>query len=425
MHSLTAHLDQEELLKEAPLTPTLGLRKVMWTLFVIGLVSLTYGIVALPPKVFWTSYYVNVIFWTGVSCGMVVLCAIFQIVRAQWAVPLRRVCESGASFLPYAYILILSTYMGREYLFPWATKPFPGREWWFQPDFVYGRMTILLAVLFFLLWRFVRISVRSDVGTIREKNSHIDRWFTPAYDSLVGEWKGADVEVKASQAKLSWNAPLIIAVYAVVYSLFVFEMIMSMDKYWFSNMFGGYVFLANIYTALAFVAITLIYLARTHQGFSRILTSQQMWDVGKLSFGFCMLWGYTFFSQFLPQWYGNLPEETQWMIARTREMPWQGLGWVVFGMCFVVPFVTLLSRDLKKTAVAYSVIASIILVGIWLEKYLIIAPQLFPDSIPLSLFDVGLTAGFLGAFVLCVHSFLAKYPYVTASSPLVRGDDRW
>ena len=138
-----------------------------------------------------------------------------------------------------------------------------------------------------------------------------------------------------------------------------------------------------------------------------------------------MLWGYTWFSQFMPQWYGNLPEETQWMILRTREMPWQGLGWIVFGMCFVIPFVLLLSRDVKKTPRAYSTVALIILVGIWLEKYLIITPQVSPDHIPLGLFDLGVTLGFMGGFVLCIHGFLARYPYVPVSSPLMRGSTEW
>ncbi len=425
MHSFTAHMNSEELCKEAPLRPTIGLVKLMWAFLLVGLVALVYGVIYVPPAIFWATYHVNVIFWTGIACGMVILCAIFQIVRAQWAVPLRRVCESGASFLPYAYILILTSYAGKEYLFPWGRGPFIGREMWFQPDFVYGRMAVVFAVLFFLMWRFVKLSVRSDVGMLREKYPHLDRWFTPSYDSLVGEWKGTECEAIHTQRKLSWNAPLLILVYAVVYTLFAFEMVMAMDQYWFSNMLGGYFFLANVYTALAFVAITVLYLARNNRLFSKALTSQQMWDLGKLSFGFCMLWGYTFFSQFLPQWYGNLPEETQWMILRTREMPWQGLGWIVFGMCFIIPFILLLSDDLKKTPLAYTTVATLILVGIWLEKYMIVMPQISPEHIPLSLFDLAFTLGFLGFFVLCIHSFLAKYPCVTVSSPLMQDNNRW
>jgi hypothetical protein len=397
----------------------------MWFFVLVGTVAFTYGAIALPPQLFWASYYVNVVFWTGIACGMVALCAIFQIVRAQWTPPIRRICEAGVSFLPYAYILILTSYAGKEYLFYWGKKPLPGKEFWFQPDLVYARMAVLLAVLFYLMWRFVRMSVRSDVGMLREKYPHLDRWFTPSYDLLVGKWHGSEEEALKTQRTLSWNAPLLILVYAVVYSLFAFDMIMSMDKYWFSNLFGAYFFLANIYTALAFVALTIFYLVARNRDFAKAITSQQLWDLGKLNFGFCMLWGYTFFSQFMPQWYGNLPEETQWMIVRTREMPWQGLGWIVFGMCFVLPFVLLLSRDLKKTPRAYSVAALIILVGIWLEKYMIIMPQVSPTTIPLGLFDVALTLGFLGGFVLCVRSFLARYPIVPVSSPLTKGNINW
>jgi len=425
MHSMTSHLNIDELIKAEPIQPTLGLKKLMWLCVFIGLVALTYGVVVLPPKQFWGSYYTNLFFWTGISCGMVILCAIFQIVRAEWTPPLRRIAESGVSFLPFAYIGFWFSYLGKDYLFFWGTQPMPGREFWFQPGLVYGRVGLALALLFFMMWRFVKMSVRADVGTIREKASEIDRWHNSQYDNLIGEWKGSAVESIETQRRLSWNAPLLILIYAVAYSLFSFDMLMAMDPVWFSNMFGGYVFLANIYTGLAMIALTAMYLASRHREYAKVLTGQQMWDLGKMTFGFCMLWGYTFFCQFLPQWYANLPEETQWMILRTREMPWQGLGWIVFGMCFILPFVMLLSRDVKRTPRAYSTVAVIILVGIWLEKYLIIAPQLYPTTIPLGLFDVGLTLGFLGCFVLCVHSFLARYPYVPVGSPLSRGSKEW
>ncbi len=425
MHSSSPSVSLDELLKTEPIKPRASMKTLMWLFVTLGAISFSAGMVVLPKEIFWGSFLVNVFFFTGLAAGSCVIPAIFQIVRATWSPPVRRIAEANVAYLPIALITILVTYAGREYLYPWGRAPMPGREWWMQPCFVYGRFAVLLALLFFLMWRFVRLSLRGDIGLLRDRARSQERWQYIGYDGLVKGWKGAEREVPELQRKLSWNAPLLVAVYAVVYSLFSFEMLMSMDSLWYSNMFGGWIFVGNIYMGWAVLALTAIRLNGTNAQYAKVLTSQQLWDVGKLNFGFCMLWGYMFFAQFLPQWYGNLPEETAWLMLRTREMPWMSMGWFVFGCCFVLPFVMLLSRDLKKTPLAYSVVACIICVGMWFQFYLLVLPQMSPKSIPLNIFDLGLFLGFLGMYGLSVQGFRAKYPFVGLSHPLTYGDSRW
>jgi hypothetical protein len=142
-----------------------------------------------------------------------------------------------------------------------------------------------------------------------------------------------------------------------------------------------------------------------------------------------MVWGYFFFSQFLPIWYGNLPEETQWLIIRTRELPWKTFAYIVFGSCFVVPFITLLSREVKQTASLYATICIVIFCGIWLQDYLLIMPQVYPDSVPLFSYaafgDLSVFLGFFGIFGFVTQSFLAQLPYAPISSPLSHGENNW
>jgi hypothetical protein len=135
-----------------------------------------------------------------------------------------------------------------------------------------------------------------------------------------------------------------------------------------------------------------------------------------------MLWGYTFFSQFLPQWYGNMPEETQWLILRTRELPWKALGYTTFGCAFVVPFILLLSRDIKKNPATFSIVAMVIFAGVWLTKYMVVMPQVSPEAIPFSFVDIGVFLGFFGIYILSIQSFLAKFPFMTFSHPQAKGD---
>lgn len=301
-----------------------------------------------------------------------------------------------------------------------------------QPECVYTRMLLGLGFLFYMMWRYVRMSLRGDVGIIMENINHtgMQKWKSERgflFGLLSKNWKGADAEVAVLQPKMSWNAPLLVALYAVLYSMFSFEMVMAMDPHWISNLFGAFIFVGNIYLAWAVIGLTANCLAKKYPEYAKVYKAPQRWDVGKLAFGFCMLWGYMFFSQFLPQWYGNMPEETQWMILRTRDWtnPWIKLGWVVFPMCFVIPFITLLSRDVKRSPKAFNFVAMIIFIGIWLERYLIVMPNLSPEHFPFGLVEIGLFLGFFGTYCLCVKSFLAKVPFVPISHPLSRGSNVW
>ena len=194
---------------------------------------------------------------------------------------------------------------------------------------------------------------------------------------------------------------------------------------WMSNLFGAFIFVSQVYIGWASLALMTMFFSKNNKKFGELVSTQQTWDLGKLTLGFCMLWGYMFWSQFLVQWYGNLPEETQWLILRTREYPWKGIAWVVFAMCFVIPFVCLLSRDLKKTPLAYATVCFIVMSGVWLDRYLIIMPEVSPGAVPFGITEIGIFIGFLGAYLLCIRTFLSKFPFVTVSHPLTHGSSEW
>lgn len=425
MHSEPLNINIDEAIRTEPIHPEVFITRLMWLCVTVGATVFTFALVSDDPAHLWGSFLVNLTFWMGLACGGVMISVIVQIVRATWSSPIRRIAEANSAFLPYAFMLFLCTYAGKEYLYPWARSPMPGREWWMEPNFVYARFSLLLGFLFFMLRRFVRMSLRGDVGLVTEtipKAPRVHEWY---YKILLHGWKGSKVEIPELQNRMSWNGPLVVLIYVVVYSLFSFEMIMGMNTIWYSNMFGGFQFLGNIYVAWATTAMLVAYFAAKSPAYRKTVTTHQLWDLGKLTFGFCMLWGYTFFSQFLPQWYGNLPEETQWLILRTREFPWKGLAWVTFTMCFIFPFITLAGEDIKKSPATLSTVCLVVFFGIWLEKYMIIIPEISPSIIPFGIVDVGLFLGFLGIYALSILNFMSKYPYIPVSHPQTQNRTDW
>lgn len=424
MHAEAVKIDIEEVLKTEPIQPQTATRKVMLTCLSVATIFFLVGIFT-DPQHTWMAFYTNAFYWFGIAMGGVMLSVIFQIVRATWCAPIRRIAESNAAFLPYGYVLFMLSYFGKEYLFPWAREPMPGRELWMQPHLVYLRFGILLALLVYLMCRFVKLSLRGDVGLLKERATDKRAWTGYPYDGITADWQGSAKEVSVIQNKMSWNAPVVVFVYAIVVSLVSFEMIMGMNTSWTSNMFGGFIFLGNIYMAFAMTTLLTVYFSSKYPAYNKCVSTQQLWDLGKLTLGFCMLWGYTMIAQYLPQWYGNLPEETHWIIHRTKEMPWQPLGWTTFFMSFVIPFILLCGEDLKKTPPAIATVSVIILAGVWLERYVTIAPEVYPHVIPFGIMEIVLFLGFMAAYFICITDFMSKFPYVPVSHPQTRGIVKW
>lgn len=425
MHVEIANINVDTIVNTKPIEPAKSLRFYLITFLLAGIIAFSIGILSDEAAHVWGVYLVNVSFFMGLAAGSVMLAVIFQITRAIWSGSLRRLAEANVVFLPIGLILLMITYFGKEYLYPWATSDMPGREAWMQPNFVYVRMFALFAVLFYMMWRFVALSFRQDIGLIREKTGIPKTWSGWFFDYVTKGWRGSATEIKDVNRKLSFRAPIIVFIYSVVFTLFGFEMILGMDTSFVSNLFGAYIFVGNIYIAWAALSISALYHASRKKELDNAIMSQQFWDLGKLTFGFCMIWGYFFFSQFLPQWYGNLPEETQWMILRTREFPWKGLGWITFAMSFICPFILLLSEDTKKNPVTLTFISIIILIGVWCERYMEIMPQITPDYIPFNFYDLLITLGFLGAYVLTIQWALSKLPCIAIAHPLTHGKRDW
>jgi hypothetical protein len=164
-----------------------------------------------------------------------------------------------------------------------------------------------------------------------------------------------------------------------------------------------------LYIGLAVLAIVAA-VTRHHLGLQTILTPDQFHDLGKLIFGFCILWTYLFWSQYLPIWYGNIPEETGFVLLRTREQPWMTVSWTVLTLNFLIPFPVLLSQRVKRIPAALAVVCMLIVVGMWLERYILVVPSLWQEmTLPLGLIELCILAGFFAGYTLVFLAFVREF----------------
>ena len=208
------------------------------------------------------------------------------------------------------------------------------------------------------------------------------------------------------------SPPPYAVLFAIVGTIIAFDGIMALQPHWFSNLFGAFYFMGSFLGAHMLLALMMIYGA-SHLGITDLVSPKQRHDLGKLCFGFTVFWTYLMWAQFLVIWYGNMPEETGFVFSRLWGR-WLPVGTaVVLGM-FVIPFFGLLGVAPKKIAGHDGFFATVSLVALWLERYLLVMPSVTRSAgSGLRVARVGPTLLFLGLYLLAYALFARTFPMIS------------
>lgn len=365
------------------------------------------------------SFVANFLYFAGVCQGAVILAVAFMLTQSRWGRPLKRIAESFGLYLPVLHGLLLVFMIGGGlHIYPWSHEPMPAHKAiWLSPGFFIARQVVGLGLLTLLSLLFIRASLRADLGVVKARIG--DR--APAWwDRLLDGWQGEEAEIAASTQRQMRLAPVIGFTYAIVWSLVAVDISMSMDPHWFANMFPAWYFMSCLGSALAAVGIT-AQLTKRWLNTDTLISSSTFHDLGKLNLGFTMFWAYTLYAQYLPIWYGNMTEETGFILLRSQVAPWDTLAKVVIMCCFLVPFAMLTSRGLKKIPAAYLTVTTIISVGLWLERHLVVMPNVHKgDSLPFGPGEIGIGLALLSGLVLTVTRVLSSVPPVPVADPWMK-----
>lgn len=380
-------------------------------LVVVGMGVFLLGATGRDPLRAWQAYLVNFLFWSGIAQAGLVFASIQEMTGARWGHPIRRIAEAMAAFLPISFLLFLALFFGRGTIFPWVRNPIPQKQAWLNVPFLFTRDAVALLLLGGISVVYLYFTLRPDVPM---GEGYGPRWARPLYGVLRMVWRGRAAELDRSRRVLAVLSPILAIVYCLGLTLIAFDLVMSLDPSWSSTLFGAYYFIGNLYVGLACLAL-LAAAARRLFRLEALITPGQFHDLGKLLFAFCMLTGDFFWSQFLVIWYGNLPEETGFILVRARQLPWAPLSWTVLLVCFLGAFLVLLSRRLKEHPAGLSAVATCILLGMWLERFLLVVPSLWREaSLPLGIPEFLITVGFAALFLLTLLAFARAFPFLPA-----------
>jgi len=208
--------------------------------------------------------------------------------------------------------------------------------------------------------------------------------------------------------KKSFNiACAFLAIFGFTVPLFAFDVIMSLDAHYFSTMFGWYNFAALWVAGLSVITLVMITLRR--QGYMQRITADHLHNMGQLMFGFSIFWTYLWFAQFLLTYYANIPEEAAYFYKRW-EPEFQPWFWLNIVVNFLTPFLVLMSRDSKRHENVMRIACIILILGHWLDYYIMIMPgTVGPKGRGLGIQEIFTFVGFAGLFTFLVFNALSKF----------------
>jgi hypothetical protein len=374
----------------------------------IGLICVALGFITDHGERTFANLLLMGYYFTCVCLAGVFFCAIQYAAQAGWATALLRIPQAFAKLLPYASALLILivvaglfithpivTEEGKSIVGPylykfWAIKDLAvkgsaiydpliaGKAGYLNIPFFLIRIVGFLAMYSIMALLFVKYSTNEDeIGGM----SNYNKSFKMACIFL---------------AILGFTAPV-----------FSFDIIMSLEAHWFSTMFGWYNFAAMWVSGLAL--ITLVTILLRENGYFSWITQDHLHSLGQLIFGFSIFWTYVWFAQFLLTYYANIPEEAVYFYRRWEPefKPW---FWLNIIINFGGPILLLMSRDAKRATSRLKYVCILLLLGHWLDYYMMIMPgTVGGEGRGLWFEEIGVAVGFVGLFTFGFLSALSKF----------------
>lgn len=397
-----------------------GLAMGLWLAAIgVGIAGVVTSLDAEPQRV-WQAIWVNFLFWTVIAQTGVVFSAILVATKGHWGKPFRRIAEATGAFLPVSLLVFGAMYLGAEHIFPWMQGPVEGHVnlGWLTHDGVFLRNGAMLAALYLASFYFMRVSLRPDARLIAGRQTG---WRNKVLVGMTRGWRGDEEEAARARRIMGWLGPALIGGWVLVFSLMSFDISMSLMPGFVSVIWGPLYFMGGWVCLLSLVAM-LAHRYKERHNLEDVWGKWEFHDLGKLMFAFTIFWAYIWFAQFLPIWYGNLGRETVFFELRTVN----GFGpllWAQMALVFFIPFSLLLWRRPKMNSRYLSMVAVIILVGFWLERYNLVVPSIWRgDGPPFGWPEISIAVGFVGLFGLCYSVYASLTPKLPIHEALVTGE---
>jgi hypothetical protein len=365
----------------------------------IALVLAIFGAVTSSEK-FYHAYLFSYMWVLGLTLGSLGLLMLQHLTGGIWGVVIRRPLEAASRNIWLLLVMFIPVVLGMKYLYSgngletgWLNSPKSGegaltswQQTYLTTSGYFVRAAIYFVVWFVLVWIFNRWSKEQDVNR--------------------------DDRALRRRFKM-WSGPGIIA-YILAMTFAAIDWVMSTSPHWASTIYG-FIFVAGQAISSMSLMIAVVVLLAASEPYANIIKKRHLHDLGKLLFAFTMLWAYFSFSQLLIIWSGNQPEEITFYLTRLHSA-WGIIAVIVLLFHFAIPFLLLLSRDLKRTASLISKVAVWMIFMRLVDLFWMTKPEFTQNPLP-SWLDIVVPLALVGLWLGFFAMNLKRMPLLPLGEP--------
>ncbi len=315
-------------------------------------------------------YITNFVFWIGLSHAGTLISAILRLANATWRRPVTRCAEVITVFALSIGAAFPIIHLGRPWLAFWLI-PYPSeRGIW--PNIRSPLLWDFFAITTYLISSvtFLLLPMIPDLALMRDRALG---WKKKIYGALALGWSGTPRQWYRLETAMHIMAIAVIPVAVSVHSIVSWDFAMAPVPMWHSTIFAPYFVTGAIFSGIAALILAMA-LLRKFLHLEEYLLPIHFENLGKLLLVMSLLWFYFVFSERLTGWYGNESSEMAvfWLTQRGSFSP---LFWTMVFCNFLIPF-PLLAIKKFRTITGTAIASATVVVGMWLERFLIIVPSL-------------------------------------------------
>jgi hypothetical protein len=346
------------------------------------------------PKDFYLSYLFSFLLVLGLTLGSLGLLMLQHLTGGHWGIIIRRPLEAASRNIWLVLLMFVPIIFGMKTLYsawldPEKLKAEPlsaYQQAYLTTGGFLGRAFLYFAIWGALVWLFNSWSREQD--------------------------QNRDDRALRRRFKLMAGPGIILYILAMTFA--AIDWVMSLSPHWASTIYGFIFVGAQAITAMSFVIIVVAALSSS-EPYSEIIQKRHLHDLGKLLFAFNMLWAYFDFSQLLIIWSGNQPEEISFYRTRLYGS-WGIVAVIVLLFSFALPFLVLLSRDVKRSAGLITKVAIWMIVFRLVDLFWMTRPEFSANAMP-NWRDIVVPIALIGLWVGFFAFNLKQQPLLPLGDP--------
>jgi molybdopterin-containing oxidoreductase family membrane subunit len=387
-------------------------------LCLVYLVARGIGVWGNNVPVGWGWDITNFVWWIGIGHAGTLISAILFLFRQRWRTSINRAAEAMTLFAVACAAIYPLFHTGRPWRAAYWLFPMPNEFLHMWQNFRSPLMWDVFAVSTYgtvsaLFWY---VGLIPDLATLRDRATGLRQKILAiasfGWRGSARQWKHYEL---AYLILAGLSTPLVLSVHSIV----SFDFATSVLPGWHTTIFPPYFVAGAVFSGFAMV-LNLMVLARWVYGLENFITMKHLDNMCKIMLATGSIVGFAYATEFFIAWYSANPYELFAFKNRAFGPYW----WAYWSMisCNVIAPQFFWFKKVRSSIPAMFILAIFINIGMWFERFVIIATSLHRDFLPASWgyfrptwVDIGTYAGTFGLFLTAFLLFLRFLPAIAIS----------